>query len=373
VIEGAEAVRVLEASGVRLFVGVPDSLMKGFCNALDAIEGPSGHLVAANEGAAVATAAGHYLATGRPAVVYMQNSGLGNAVNPLSSLAGRRVYGIPMVLLVGWRGEPGVEDEPQHEHQGAITIDQLELLDVPTQVIGPGDDVKAVLEKTVAKAESGHGPVAIVVRKGTFVGPDLTESPISFSRMDALRVVVDTLPEETAFVATTGYTGRELALMREQRAESWERDMLMIGSMGHASALALGIAGAVPDRLVCCLDGDGAVAMHMGSLAVIGAERPSNLVHMVLNNGVHESVGGQPSALRWADLPGLARNLGYASSAAAGDEAELTAALKSLIDTSSGPALIEVRIGPGTVENLPRPSDFKLRATAMREWLTGGG
>jgi phosphonopyruvate decarboxylase len=373
VIEGAEAVRVLEASGVRLFVGVPDSLMKGFCDALDSSNEASEHLVAANEGAAVATAAGHYLATGKPAVVYLQNSGLGNAVNPLSSLASRRVYGIPMVLLVGWRGEPGVEDEPQHEHQGAITIEQLELLDVPTTVIGPGDDVKAVLEETVSRAEADDGPVAIVVRKGTFASPAPVASPIGFNRVDALHVVLDTLPEETAFVATTGYTGRELALIREERAEPWDRDLLMVGSMGHASALALGIARATPDRLVCCLDGDGAVAMHMGSLALIGAERPSNLVHVVLNNGVHESVGGQPSALRSANLPGLARSLGYASAALARDEAELTAALKTVLDSRSGPAMIEVRIVPGTVEDLPRPSDFKQRATAMRTWLSGGG
>ena len=372
-IEGIQAVRSFEDAGVRLFVGVPDSLMKGFCNALDSNDGPSEHLVAANEGAAVAIATGHYLATGKPAVVYMQNSGLGNAVNPLSSLASRRVYGIPMVLLIGWRGEPGVKDEPQHRHQGAITLDQLQLLDVPATVIGPGDDVVTTLGESVSGAEAQDGPVAIVVRKGTFADLDPGTLVVGLKRMDALRVAVDILPDGTAFVATTGYTGRELALVREERGEPWDRDLLMIGSMGHASALALGIARVAPDRLVCCLDGDGAVAMHMGSLAVIGAERPSNLVHVVLNNGVHESVGGQPSALRSADFPGLARNLGYASSAVAGDEAELTAALKRLIDTSSGPALIEVRIVPGTVGSLPRPSDFKQRAAAMREWLKGGG
>ena len=372
-IDGLEAVRLFEACGVRLFVGVPDSLMKGFCSALDSHKGAAQHLVAANEGAAVATAAGHYLATGSPAVVYMQNSGLGNAVNPLSSLASRRVYGIPMVLLIGWRGEPGVKDEPQHGHQGAITIEQLDLLDVPTTVVGPEDDVAAVLEGAVANAAGHDGPVAILIRKGTFVSPASGESPAGFNRMDALRVIVGTLPEETAFVATTGYTGREMALIREERGESWQRDLLMIGSMGHASALSLGIARAIPDRIVCCLDGDGAVAMHLGSVAAIGADSPSNFVHIVLNNGVHESVGGQPSALRSVDLPALAASAGYVSAAVVTDGHDLATALAKVQDGRSGPAMIDVRIVPGTVEGLPRPSDFKQRANAMRAWLTGGG
>jgi phosphonopyruvate decarboxylase len=372
VIEGVDAVRAFEAAGIRLFVGVPDSLMKGFCNALGTDDGPSKHLVAANEGAAVATAAGHYLATGKPAVVYMQNSGLGNAVNPLISLASRRVYGVPMILLIGWRGEPGVNDEPQHGHQGAITVDQLELLDVPATVIGPGDDVATILAESVSGARSQDGPVAIVVRKGTFADPGPGTPIKGLNRMDALRVAVDTLPDRTAYVATTGYTGREMALVREERGDPWDRDLLMVGSMGHASALALGIAQAAPDRTVCCLDGDGAIAMHMGSMALIGLERPSNLIHLILNNGVHESVGGQPSALRSVDLSAMARSVGYISTATATDGSELATALENVLQNADGPSLIDVRIGSGTVENLPRPTDFKKRANAMRAWLTGG-
>jgi phosphonopyruvate decarboxylase len=372
VIEGVQAVGAFEEVGVRLFVGVPDSLMKGFCNALDSNDGPSENLVAANEGAAVAVATGHYLATGKPAVVYMQNSGLGNAVNPLSSLASRRVYGVPMVLLIGWRGEPGVKDEPQHGHQGAITLDQLRLLDVPTTVIGPGDDVATILAESVSDAQEQDGPVAIVVRKGTFADP-VSGTPVTgLNRIDALRVTVDTLPDLTAFVATTGYTGREMALVREERGDPWDRDLLMIGSMGHASALALGMARALPDRLICCLDGDGAVAMHMGSLASIGLEQPPNFIHLILNNGVHESVGGQPSALRSVDLPAMARSLGYVSTETATDEGDLATALENVVDGRAGPALIDVRIVSGTVENLPRPADFKERANAMGAWLTGG-
>jgi phosphonopyruvate decarboxylase len=373
VIEGTEAVRAFEQAGVRLFIGVPDSLMAGFCAALQSLQPSAEHLVAANEGGAVAVAAGHYLATGRPAVVYMQNSGLGNAVNPLSSLASRRVYGIPMVLLIGWRGQHGVRDEPQHEHQGSITMEQLELLDIPTTVLGPDDSAEPVLEESVSRSLERNGPVAILVRKGTFAAPNEGSTLVSgFKRMKALKVIVETLPDETAYVATTGYTSRELALLRSERGQAWDRDLLMVGSMGHASALALGIAKSAPDRVVCCLDGDGAVAMHMGSMALIGLEQPPNLIHLVLNNGMHESVGGQPSALRAVDLVALAKAVGYQLATKARDADELRSELQAVLAGSEGPALIDVRIVSGTVEDLLRPGDFEERAKAMRAWLTGG-
>jgi phosphonopyruvate decarboxylase len=368
VIEGAEAVRRLEAAGARLFVGVPDSLMKGFCSALDANVVQGRHVVTANEGAAVAAAAGHYLATGRPAVVYMQNSGLGNAVNPLSSLTSSRVYGIPMVLMVGWRGEPGVSDEPQHEHQGAITLRQLDLLDIPTTILD-ADSGPGALEDAYRRAIDGAGPVALLVRKGAFDGASEADPVEGLKRLDAIEVIVDQLPDDTAFVATTGYTGRELAMLREKREESWASDLLMVGSMGHASAIALGLALGDPGRTVCCLDGDGALVMHMGSLAAIGAEQPENLIHVVLNNGVHESVGGQPSALRNVDLLALARSVGYVDAFQVSTAAELAAAMTGPLP---GPRLVDVRVVPGTVDGLPRPSDFHQRMTDMRAWLSGG-
>jgi phosphonopyruvate decarboxylase len=368
VIEGSEAVRRFEAAGARLFVGVPDSLMKGFCSALDANVSEGRHLVTANEGAAVAAAAGHYLATGRPAVVYMQNSGLGNAVNPLSSLASSRVYGIPMVLMIGWRGEPGVSDEPQHEHQGAITPGQLDLLDIPTTILG-ADAEPLALEDAYRRAVEATGPVALLVRKGAFDSPPDAEPVQGLKRLDAIEIILDQLPDEAALVATTGYTGRELAMLREKRGDSWASDLLMVGSMGHASAIALGLALGDPARTVCCLDGDGALVMHLGSLAAIGAEQPANLLHVVLNNGVHESVGGQPSALRNVDLLALARSVGYVDAVRVLTAAELAGSLSGSL---SGPTLIEVKVVPGTVEGLPRPSDFHQRIEDMRAWLSGG-
>lgn len=366
-IEGQEAIRLLERAGARLFVGVPDSLMKGFCDALSDHPGPARHMVTASEGAAVATAAGHYLATGRPGVVYMQNSGLGNAISPLASLASHRVYGIPMVLMIGWRGEPGTVDEPQHEHQGEITVQQLELLEISTWVAGPDDD-GSVFVAAYEEAVAEDRPVAVLIRKNAFTPPPKVVPDAGLKRISAMEVLLEHLPEETAYVATTGYTGRELALLRAERGEGWSSDLLMVGSMGHAAAIALGIALGSPERLVCCLDGDGALVMHMGTLAAIGAEQPRNLLHVVMNNAVHESVGGQPSALRDVDLPALAHSVGYDNAVMAADRDELTAALDR-VRVDSGPSLIEVRIGVGTVEDLPRPSDLRQRLIDMRDWL----
>lgn len=368
-IEGQEAIRLLEDVGARLFVGVPDSLMKGFCNALTDHEGRSRHVVAANEGGAVATAVGHYLATGRPGVVYMQNSGLGNAVNPLVSLASNRVYGVPMLLIIGWRGEPGTKDEPQHQHQGAITREQLELLEIPTTILGPEDDGD-VLADAFSRADSTRTPVAALVRSGTFPASTDRGRSEGFTRVEAISTVLDALPPNTAYVATTGYTGRELALLRDRRGEARSSDLLMVGSMGHAVAIALGIALEASERPVCCLDGDGAAAMHLGTLAAVGAEQPRNLVHLILNNGVHESVGGQPSALRHADFPALALSLGYSGAGIASSPEQLATQLSDL-RRRPGPWLIEARIGLGTVDGLPRPSEFRQRLDDMRNWLDG--
>jgi phosphonopyruvate decarboxylase len=243
---------------------------------------------------------------------------------------------------------------------------------IPVDIIGPDDDVASVLRDVAFRSSAAAGPVAILVRKGTFTGDTQPTTSHGFTRLDVIRTSVAELPSNTAFVATTGYTGRELALVREERGESWRSDFLMVGSMGHASALALGIAKGSPGTLVCCLDGDGAVAMHMGSLASIGLEGPSNLIHVVLNNGVHESVGGQPSVLTRADLPALATSLGYTSATSSSHQDEYVEALRTAVAERRGPVLIEARIAQGTVDGLPRPSDFAKRADDFRAWLKHG-
>lgn len=364
-INGGDCIRQLVEAGARLFVGVPDSLMKGFCSRLDTEVTLAKHVVAANEGSAVAIAAGHQVATGLPAVVYMQNSGLGNAVNPLSSLTSTRVYGIPMLLIIGWRGEPGTVDEPQHDHQGAITLDQLRLLEIPTTIVGPEDD-PGVFGSAFERATSASGPVALLVRAGVFDSPPQSTYEGGLKRARAIEILIEELPPDTAYVATTGFTARELASLRERRGERDSSDFLMVGSMGHAASIALGMALAQPDRLICCLDGDGAVAMHMGAMAVVSAEKPANLIHVVLNNGVHESVGGQRSALRGVDLAHVARGVGYGDAIEVGTATELRSCL---VGPPTGPLLLDVKITVGSLPDLPRSGGFRDRVSEMRGWL----
>ena len=312
--EAADFVQVLRASGVDFFTGVPDSLLKSLCAFVTDHCGAN-HVIAANEGGAVGLAAGHYLATGRPALVYLQNSGQGNAVNPLASLADPDVYSIPMLLLVGWRGMPGAHDEPQHVKQGKITLPLFETMGLPAWVLP--DDEQAALEiasRAVAQAMSERRPVALVVKKGFFaeyrlehVRPDIATR----AREAAIEDILKALPDDAVVVSTTGMISREVYETRLRLGQGHENDFLTVGSMGHASQIALGIAMAKPQRKVFCLDGDGAIIMQMGNLAIVGQSPCANLVHVVLNNSAHDSVGGQPTVGGAIDLEALATALGY--------------------------------------------------------------
>ena len=304
----------LKDSGVTFFTGVPDSLLKSFCAYVTDTCGEN-HVIAANEGGAVGLAAGHYLATGKPALVYMQNSGQGNAVNPLASLADPDVYSIPMVLLVGWRGEPGVKDEPQHVKQGKVTLSLFETLGIPTEVL-PEDESEALelTRKMVERAKSEKRPVALVVRKGLFAEYKLQNKVADIAelkREDAIQGILSALPDDAVVVSTTGMISREVYETRERLGQDHARDFLTVGSMGHAIMIALGIAKALPTRKVICLDGDGASIMHLGNMTICGQSGCSNLTHIVLNNAAHDSVGGQPTVGGKIDFEKIAEELGY--------------------------------------------------------------
>ena len=347
--------QILESQGVTFHTGVPDSLLKNFCAYLTD-HSPS-HVIAANEGNAVALAAGHYLASGRPGLVYMQNSGLGNAVNPLLSLSDPEVYGIPVVLLIGWRGEPGVKDEPQHKKQGRVTQALLDAMEIPNEVLDAGTANWAdIVTRQVALAVQRKGPVALLVRAGAFDAYQLvkkTTSDYPQNRESAIRKVVQQLPSWT-FVATTGFASRELFEIREQSHDGHERDFLTVGSMGHSLQIALGLVLTRPGATVCCLDGDGAVLMQMGGLAV-AAQSGQKFVHVVLNNGCHDSVGGQPTVGHSTDFVALAAALGYPNRFLATTEAELEKSL-SQVENLVGPVLVEVRIRGGARSDLGRPT-----------------
>jgi len=356
--DAAAFLRVLLDAGVRFFAGVPDSVLANLCFAIHQSVPPAAHVVAANEGGAVAAAAGHYLATGRPAVVYMQNSGQGNAVNPLASLLCRELYGIPALLLIGWRGEPGRPDEAEHHLQGRVTFPLLDLLGIPAELLPEdGAEAAACARRLLEQTRAARAPVAAVVRAGTF-GPMHRErdedAAAPLTRERAIELVIATLAEEAIVVTTTGKTSRELYELRERARQRHDCDFLMVGSMGHASQLALGLALGCPRRPVVCLDGDGAAIMHMGGMAVIGGSGADNLRHVILNNGSYDSVGGQPTPSRQLRFADLALACRYRWARRAGDPDELLRATSEML-REPGPSLLEVRIRQGARSDLGRP------------------
>lgn len=357
-IDPSRFVAALEAAGIDRFVGVPDSLMKGFSAALAADVPAARHVIAANEGNAVAVAMGHALASGRPALVYLQNSGLGNTVNPLLSLVDPEVYGVPMVLLIGWRGEPGVADEPQHVKQGRVTPAMLDAMEVPWQELHAGvGDVEGLVRRAVDGAVGREGPVAILVRKGAFGAADVDArvvAPDMPSREEALARVVAAIADGALVVSTTGMLSRELFELRVAADGGDALDLLTVGGMGHASSIALGAALADPDREVWCLDGDGALLMHMGALAVIARSAGPRFHHVVFNNGVHDSVGGQPTAIDVVDVPAFARAAGYRWAGRAVSSDAMDVALAEV--AGPGPALLELVVRPGNRPDIGRPT-----------------
>ena len=339
-IDAQNFVSALNEQGVDFFTGVPDSLLKSFCAYITDNCGAN-HVIAANEGGAVGLAAGHYLATGNLALVYMQNSGQGNAVNPLCSLADPDVYSIPMVLLVGWRGEPGVKDEPQHVKQGKVTVSLFETLGIPTEIL-PDDEVAALelARKMVKKAKSESRPVALIVRKGLFAEYKLQDKKpdiAALSREQAIEEILKSLPDDAVVVSTTGMISREVYETRERLGQDHSRDFLTVGSMGHAIMIALGIAKAQPNRRVFCLDGDGASIMQMGNMAIAGQSGCGNLTHIVLNNAAHDSVGGQPTVGGAINLAAIAKSCGY--------------------NCPGSPVFREIKVAKGARKDLGRPKE----------------
>ncbi len=341
------------------FTGVPDSQLKPLCNYLMNTYGISDrHVIAANEGNAVALAAGYHLATGKVPVVYMQNSGIGNIINPVASLMNDKVYGIPCVFIVGWRGEPGIHDEPQHIYQGEVTVKLLEDMDIRTFVIGKETSEGELLAKMkefkllLAKGKQ----VAFVVRKGAleYEGKVKYSNDNSMVREDIIRHIVN-VTENDAIVSTTGKASRELFEIREANGQSHGHDFLTVGSMGHSSSIALGLAMQKPEKKIWIVDGDGAVLMHMGAMAVLGANAPKNVVHIVINNGAHETVGGMPTVAEKIDLVKIAEGCGYEHVACVDSFEALDTALMEA-KKRDALSLIEVKCSIGAREDLGRPT-----------------
>jgi len=357
--------------GLDFYAGVPDSLLKDFCAYVTDHTPTDRNYITANEGSAVALAAGHYLATGKPGVVYLQNSGLGNTVNPLTSLSDQAVYGIPMLLVIGWRGETGKKDEPQHVKMGSISREVLDAIGVEwAELPQDPDAARAAVAHAAKRLSERPAPYAFLVRSATFEKYKMAKkdaSPYAMSREEAIGAILDHLPKDAPIVATTGMPGRELYEHREQRGQPHERDFLTVGSMGHSSQIALGIALAQKDKKVYCLDGDGAVLMHMGGLATIGTSGAKHYKHICLNNGAHDSVGGQPTVAFEVDLGAVAKACGYPAVFRADDRAQLDQTFAAF-DAAEGPAFLEVRVKIGHRDDLGRPkmSPSELKGVFMR-------
>jgi phosphonopyruvate decarboxylase len=351
-------VSALKKNGVEFVAGVPDSLLNPVIQSFDSSEFT--HVRAPNEGSAIALAAGWSLTRSSIPLVYMQNSGLGNAVSPLMSLAHEKVYGLQMILLIGWRGRPGNKDEPQHLPQGEATIDMLTSMGIPYRVLEDASDMSQV-DAAFQFAASTTGPSAVLIGPKTLsskaasgIGSPDRPFKTAPSRADYLEVLLAQIEERDLYVSTTGYTSRE-AFVQFENHKALDQLMMNVGAMGHAISIALGLAISQPGIQVFCLDGDGSMAMHLGGLSGVADQAPSNLVHVVFNNKTHESVGAEPTVLAETQLSPLASALGYQSSRLI-DSAESLKKNLVNIRSSPGPHFIELHTALGVPSDLPRPS-----------------
>ena len=350
---------LLREQGVEFFTGVPDSLLKQLCLCIDDNVSENHHIIAANEGNAIALAAGYHLGTGKIPLVYMQNSGLGNAVNPLLSLCDPEVYSIPMIIVVGWRGEPGIKDEPQHIKQGKVQLELIKALDLPFEIISKNEkDLNAKISRGIKLATSESRPFLFIIKKGTFSDYNLNISLNNkslMSREQVLDVILDKTPNDFVVVSTTGKTSREIFEIRVRNKVTHQKDFLTVGSMGHCSSIALGIAISNPKKNIICIDGDGSLIMHMGSLSTVGNVNPKNFFHILINNYVHESVGGQQTSSKYIDMKALAIANSYRYVSTVKKLDDLNNEINSLFE-KQGPSFLEIIVEPGSRKDLGRPT-----------------
>ena len=346
---------------VNFYAGVPDSLLKFFCAYITDVVDNKNHIIAANEGAAASIGIGYHLSTNKVPLIYMQNSGLGNIVNPITSLADPLVYSIPMILMIGWRGEPDHKDEPQHVKQGAITLELLRVLGIPFEILDTKSndrDAKKIIDLLATKAKNNNQPVALVIKKNTFKKYQLLNKTIFdriYTREEAIKQIIPEIPNKAILVATTGMLSRELFEYRSQRKEGHEKDFLTVGGIGHANQIALGISLQKRDNQVFCLDGDGSILMHMGSLAINGIVAKENFYHIVINNNAHDSVGGQPTVAGDIDLQKIASGLRYSWFGLATSAEEIKKSLKKM-QSINGPTFLEIQVKTGNRKDLGRPT-----------------
>lgn len=356
----ADLYNLLTQNNINCFCGVPDSLLKDFCAYITDNADNKHHTITANEGNAIAIAAGHYLATGNPALVYMQNSGIGNCVNPLLSLTDEEVYNIPLLMFIGWRGEPDKKDEPQHIKQGKVTDKLLDAMGIKYSILPDNfEEAKSLINNAFQYMKDTNCPYAFIIKKGTFEKYSLKNKKVSnyeLKREEAIETVIKELSEKDIIVSTTGHISREVYEIRERLGQNHKRDFLTVGSMGHSSSIALGIALEKPDRQIYCFDGDGALLMHQGALSVNATKELANFKHIVFNNEAHDSVGSQPTAMYKENVSKVALDCGYKKSYSVQTKKELIKILPEFI-ADNCTSLLEIKVKCGAREDLGRPKE----------------
>lgn len=349
----------ITSQGITTFAGVPDSLLKNLCSCIEDRVPKKNHIITSNEGAAIGYGIGSYLATSQPSFIYLQNSGIGNIVNPLLSLASSEVYGIPMIIMIGWRGMQGIKDEPQHTHQGRVMIETIEAMEIPYFILDEDESAGlAITSDAIKTAIKNKTPVIIVVKKNTFKNYKKNKNEPyhnGITREAALIGAVDLIPVNSIVVSTTGMLSRELFEYRASLNDGHHKDFLTVGGMGHANQIALGIANSKPSSNVFCFDGDGAALMHLGSLAIIGQSNIPNYVHIIFNNGAHDSVGGQPTVGKNINFCGIGHACGYKTANKVTTKEQLKDVFQE-IESLDGPHLIDFQVVKGNRDNIGRPT-----------------
>lgn len=351
--------QAMQRNDLTWFSGVPDSTFKEWMSFLNENHGQGlTNRIAAIERDAVGWAAGYHAATKKIGVVYMQNSGLGNIVNPLTSLADREVYNIPILLMIGWRGEPGKHDEPQHIKMGEITMPLLDVLGIKYSILPDNiEEAEKIITSAKQYLEETKGLYALIVKKGTFEQYQRKDEKQEYemSREEAIKTIIDTMDGREIVVSTTGKASRELFELREEKKTGHQNDFLMVGSMGLAASFGAEIALQKPERKVFIFDGDGAVIMSAGALSAIGFYSPRNLYHIIFDNESHESTGGQPTTSSAVDFEKLALANSYRGAETVKTKEDLENGLREM-KKKEGPQMLTVMVKKGARKELGRPA-----------------
>lgn len=357
-------IRLLKKNNINFFTGVPDSVLKELSFFL---KNHKKHVIATNEGAAVSIGIGNYLSSKKVPCIYMQNSGLSNALNPLISIAHKKVYSIPLILIIGWRGSPKIKDEPQHNVKGKITEDILKLLNINYSILRSNKDI-IKFEKQIKFAKKNKSIVACLIEQGTLekiTKINIKENFYKLNKEYFLKMLLKNIKGSSKIISSTGYNSRELMYLRKKYNFKKSKDFYMVGGMGHTASVALGYSLNSKNKTIC-IDGDGSFLMHLGSIKTAGTFAKNNFKYVLLNNNTHDSVGGQNTYADNINFEKLSKSLGFKKFYSIKDKQNIAKNIKKFINVKK-PSFLEVKITNSNIKDLPRPKDLiKIKKEFMK-------